>query len=225
MRKVILASPVATLVPKEILLMLAQVVLANGADRPKLANSFRDKAWKLIKADPNLKGTTNLKQLKLPWDNSLAPWDSGYSKVVKAAQAFVDKYDKKGSVKVIAPKAEPLQLVDSLVMQFISKPENLKLTERLGKGPVSVINKRGSKLLYVTYRVSDLTDNQQREAGELHRFAGTFTASGNWGSVDSQGCAREALGGRVSKCTDEQALKAVTAIFNLAKKKGFKAVK
>lgn len=219
MRKVVIASPVATLVPKEILLLLAQVVLAEGAGRPKLANSFRDKAWKLIKADPSLKSITNLRQLSLPWDNTLASWDKGFSKVVKAAQAFIDKYDKKGTVKEIAPKDEPLQFVDSLVMKYISKPEILKLIDRTGKGPVSVINKRGSKLLYVTYRILDLPNSAQRSTGELHRFAGTFTASGKWGSVDSQGCAREVLGGKVKSCTDEQALKAVTSIFELAKKK------
>jgi hypothetical protein len=217
MRKIVvsiaLAAPVSKLVSTDILLMMAQYVLAVEAGRMKLASSFATKAWALIKADPAWKTIKSLRDLPTPWDNKVGYGDKGFSKVVKQAQEFVDKHGK-GKTKEIAPKAEPLGLVDSLVMKYISRSETLKLTEKLGNGPVYVGNKRGSKILSVSYPEPN---------GNRNQFMGTFTASGKWKGLMTTGVAAEPWLGK--SCTDEQALHAVTAIFELAKKKGLKAVK
>jgi len=105
------------------------------------------------------------------------------------------------------------KMADSSVIPVLRK--NLKLTDRVGNGPVVVVTSRSKLAVSLRKNKDGEWDNSTspRDSIETHRIQMSFKSGGKWSVVDSKGVGKA----KKKTITDEEATRSVEAIFKKAK--------
>ncbi len=144
-------------------------------------------------------------------------------KQITAARKILVKYSgqltKVANKKIRVPEsaiqeATMTDMADSKVMEYIAKPNILKMTHKKN-GPVAVTVMGRGKLMVLTYEdhdgkfVSSMSD--WRDAKQLHKFMAVYSKGNKWTVKDTSGISYTSK----KNITDEEALAIVKSIFEL----------